>query len=67
MRATELVFVKVVMWVFPALAFILASGVGLLVDGGLPGLPSIYNLESDAITTQQNGLDVLINAKSNRD
>jgi hypothetical protein len=38
MRATELVFVKVVMWVFPALALILASGVGLLVDGGLPGV-----------------------------
>ncbi len=37
------------------------------IDGGFPGLPAIYHLESDVITTPQNGLDVVIKVKSNRE
>jgi len=37
------------------------------VDGGRPGLPSIFQLESDHVGSQQNGLDVTIKAKSNRE
>ena len=37
------------------------------VDGGFPGLPAIFHFESEIITTPQNGLDVVIKAKSNRE
>lgn len=43
------------------------GGDALYVDGGFPGLPAIFHLESEAITTPQNGLDVLIKAKSNKE
>lgn len=43
------------------------SGDGAYVDGGFPGLPSIFHFESEAITTPQNGLDVVIKVKSNRE
>lgn len=36
------------------------------VDGGLPSLPSIFYLESEATTSQQQGLNVVIKAKSNK-
>ena len=37
------------------------------VDGGFPGIPSVYHLESEVITTPEKGLDVLIRAKSNKE
>ncbi len=37
------------------------------VDGGFPNLPSIFYLESEATTSLQNGLDVVIKARSNRE
>jgi hypothetical protein len=36
------------------------------MDGGIPDFPSIFYLESEATTSIQNGLDVLIKAKSNK-
>lgn len=36
-------------------------------DGGTPGLPSIFHLESDHMGSQTGGLDVTIKAKSNRE
>jgi len=35
------------------------------VDGGVPGLPSIYYLQLDHMGTQETGLDVTIKARSN--
>lgn len=35
------------------------------MDGGAPGLPSIYYLQSDHMGTKETGLDVTIKAKSN--
>ncbi len=37
------------------------------IDGGFPNLPSIFHLESDATTSLQHGLDVVIKAKSNKE
>ncbi|MCK6622784.1 MAG: hypothetical protein HUU32_16860 [Calditrichaceae bacterium] len=37
------------------------------VDGGHPGIPAIFHIESEVVTTPQNGLDVLFKAKSNRE
>lgn len=37
------------------------------VDGGIPGLPSIFEIISDYIGSQQSGLDVIIKAKSNKE
>ncbi len=36
------------------------------VDGGFPGLPSVTNLQAPHVVTQNNGLDVIIDAKSNK-
>jgi len=35
------------------------------VDGGAPGLPSIFDLEADHVGAQSRGLDVVIKAKTN--
>lgn len=37
------------------------------VDGGAPSLPSIVQLQSDHVGSQQSGLDVTIKAKSNKE
>jgi hypothetical protein len=37
------------------------------VDGGIPGLPSIFEINSSFVGSQQSGLDVEIKAKSNEE
>lgn len=37
------------------------------IDGGIPGLPSIYELNSSFVGSQQSGLDVEIKARSNQE
>ena len=37
------------------------------VDGGYPGIPSIIDLQSDHAATKQNGIQIKLKAKSNKD
>lgn len=43
------------------------GGVTPYIDGGIPGIPSIFEIQSSSVGLQQIGLDVIFKAKSNKD